>query len=112
ARAAIGDRDLAERWLERGDKRLLNHGTSPWRWHGHLMEDWEGGDGGRIGGPWDSRVLESLAGALDDLADRFGPDPEGWRWGRVHAMEFPHVLGGANPLLRRLVNRGVTGGGG
>ena len=36
-------------------------------------------------------------GALDDLGDRFGPDPEGWRWGRVHELVFPHPLGDANP---------------
>ncbi len=46
-------------------------------------------------------MLEALSGALDDLSDRFGPDPEGWRWGHVHEMEFPHPLGEANPLLRQ-----------
>ena len=100
ARAAIGDRDLAERWLDRADNGFTAHVTSPWRWHSHLMKLWEEGDEELIGRPWDDLVLESLAGALDDLGDRFGPDPEGWRWGRVHEMEFPHPLGDANPLLR------------
>jgi penicillin amidase len=111
ARAAIGDRDLCERYLDRADNGFTPHTTSPWRWHSHLMKLWEEGDEGLIGRPWDELVLEALAGALDDLGDRFGPDPEGWRWGRVHEMEFPHPLGEANPLLRRLLNRRLRAGG-
>jgi penicillin G amidase len=111
ARAAIGDRDLGERWLDRADNGFTSHVTSPWRWHSHLMALWEEGDEELIGGPWDELALEALAGALEDLGDRFGPDPEGWRWGRVHEMEFPHPLGEANPLLRRLLNRRLRTGG-
>ena len=111
ARAAIGDRDLCERWLDRADNGFIRHVSSPWRWHSHLMKLWEEGDEGLIGRPWDDLVLEALSGALDDLGDRFGPDPEGWRWGHVHAIEFPHALGEANPLLRRLLNRTLRAGG-
>ena len=111
ARAAIGDRDLAERWLDRADNGFTPHITSPWRWHSHLMRLWEEADEELIGRPWDELVLEALAGALDDLEERFGPDPEGWRWGHVHEMEFPHPLGEANPLLRRLLNRRLRAGG-
>jgi penicillin amidase len=111
ARAAIGDRDLCERWLDRADNGFTPHVTSPWRWHSHLMGLWEEGDEDLIGRPWDDLVLEALAGALDDLGDRFGPDPEGWRWGHVHEMEFPHPLGEANPLLRKLLNRSLRAGG-
>jgi penicillin amidase len=111
ARAAIGDRDLVERWLSRADNGFLSHVTSPWRWHSHLMDLWEEGDEELIGRSWEALVLESLSGALDDLGDRFGPSPEGWRWGRVHEMEFPHPLGDANPLLRRLLNRRLEVGG-
>jgi penicillin G amidase len=111
ARAAIGDRDLCERWLDRADNGFTPHVTSPWRWHSHLMKLWEEGDEDLIGRPWDELVLEALAGALDDLSDRFGPDPEGWRWGQVHEMEFPHPLGEANPLLRKLLNRSLRAGG-
>ncbi len=111
ARAAIGDRDLCERWLDRADNGFTPHVTSPWRWHSHLMNLWEEGDEELIGRSWDGLVLEALAGALDDLSDRFGPDPEGWRWGHVHEMEFPHPLGEANPLLRKLLNRSLRAGG-
>jgi penicillin G amidase len=111
ARAAIGDRDLCERWLDRADNGFLAHVASPWRWHSHLMDLWQEADDELIGRPWEDLVLEALAGALDDLADRFGPDPEGWRWGHVHEMEFPHALGDANPLLRKLLNRSLRAGG-
>jgi penicillin G amidase len=111
AREAIGDRDLCERWLDRADNGFTPHTTSPWRWHSHLMKLWEEADEELIGRPWDDLVLEALAGALDDLEERFGPDHEGWRWGRVHEMEFPHPLGDANPLLRRLLNRRLRAGG-
>jgi penicillin amidase len=111
ARCAIGDRDLCERWLDRADNGFTAHTTSPWRWHSHLMKLWAEADEALIGRPWDDLVLESLSGALDDLTDRFGPDPEGWRWGRVHEMEFPHPLGAANPLLRKLLNRSLRAGG-
>ncbi|MGE5408144.1 MAG: penicillin acylase family protein [Syntrophothermus sp.] len=111
ARAAIGDRDLCERWLDRADNGFTAHTTSPWRWHSHLMALWEEADEELIGRDWDGLALEVLAGALDDLEERFGPDPEGWRWGRVHEMEFPHPLGGANPVLRRVFNRRLRAGG-
>lgn len=111
ARAAIGDRDLVERWLDRADNGFTPHVTSPWRWHSHLMDLWEEADEELIGRPWDELALEALAGGLDDLTDRFGPDPDGWRWGDVHEMEFPHALGNANPVLHRLLNRRVRAGG-
>ncbi|HWO83732.1 MAG TPA: penicillin acylase family protein [Solirubrobacterales bacterium] len=111
ARAAIGDRDLCERWLDRAGNGFLPHVTSPWRWHSHLMDLWAEGDEELIGRPWDGLVLEALAGALDDLGDRFGPDPEGWQWGRVHELKFPHPLGDANPLFDRLLNRRLRAGG-
>jgi penicillin amidase len=111
ARAVIGDRDLSERWLDRADNGFTPHVTSPWRWHSHLMALWEEADAELIGRSWDQLALEALAGALDDLEERFGPDPQGWRWGRVHEMEFPHPLGDANPVLRRLFNRRLRAGG-
>ena len=111
ARAVIGDRDLSERWLDRADNGFTPHITSPWRWHSHLMKLWEEADDELIGRPWEELVLEALAGALDDLEERFGPNPDDWRWGQVHEMEFPHPLGEANPLLRRLLNRRLRAGG-
>jgi penicillin amidase len=111
ARAAIGDRDLAERWLDRADNGFIAHVTSPWRWQSHLLKLWEEGDGELIGRDWDELALDSLRGAMDELADRYGADPEGWRWGEVHALDFPHALGAANPLLAKVFNRTMHVGG-
>lgn len=111
ARAAIGDRDLSERWLDRADNGFITHITSPWRWQSHLLALWDEGDEALVGREWDELALDSLRGAMDDLADRFGPDPNGWRWGRVHALRFPHALGGANALLERIFNRTLEVGG-
>ncbi|HZK16198.1 MAG TPA: penicillin acylase family protein, partial [Solirubrobacterales bacterium] len=110
-RAVVGDRDLAERWLDRSDSAFTSHVSSPWRWQSHLMELWDEGDSELIGRPWDDLALDALRGALEDLREIFGDDPAGWRWGRVHRLEFPHPLGAANPLLRRLFNRRLEVGG-
>jgi penicillin amidase len=110
-RAAIGDRDLAERYLDRADNGFVAHVTSPWRWQSHLLRLWEEGDDQLIGGSWDELVLEALRGALDDLTDRFGPDPERWLWGEVHALRFPHALGAVNPLTELIFNRILHPGG-
>jgi penicillin G amidase len=112
ARAAIRDRDLAERWLDRSDSGFINHVTAPWRWHSHLLALWGEGDEQLIGRSWDGLALDALRGALDSLAERFGRDPEGWRWGRVHPLEFPHVIGEANPVFAQVFNRRLEAGGG
>lgn len=112
ARAAIRDRDLAERWLDRSDSGFTNHVTSPWRWHSHLLALWEEGDEELVGRSWEALALDALRGALDDLEDRFGPDQETWRWGRVHRLEFPHAIGAANPVLAQIFNRRLEAGGG
>jgi penicillin amidase len=39
-------------------------------------------------------VEETAAEALADLEARFGADPEGWRWGTLHAVSFRHPLDG------------------
>ena len=53
ARAVIGDRDLAERWLDRADNGFLAHVTSPWRWQTHVLALWEEADEELIGRSWD-----------------------------------------------------------
>ena len=111
ARAAMGDRDLAARWLDRADNGFIAHVTTPWRWQSHLMALWEEGDDELVGRPWDDLVLDALRAALDDLETRFGPDPDGWRWGRVHLLEFPHALAEGSPLMERIFGRSVEVGG-
>src|SRR5204863_7479163 len=111
-RAAIGDRDLAERYLDRAGNGFISHVTSPWRWQAHLLALWAEGDERVIGGSWDELALEALRGALDDLEGRFGPDPGNWRWGQVHELHFPHALGGGHPVAERVFNRTLHTGGG
>jgi penicillin amidase len=112
ARAAIRDRDLVERWLDRSTSGFTNHVTAPWRWQTRLMDLWEEGDEELIGRSWDELALDSLRAAHDDLADRFGPDPDAsWRWGQVHRITFRHPLGEANPLFDRIFNRTLAAGG-
>ena len=108
----IGDRDLAERWLDRADNGFMAHVSSPWRWQAHMLALWEEGDEELIGRSWDELALDSLRGALTDLASRFGDDPADWRWGSVHELHFPHALGAANPALGWLLNRSLEVGGG
>jgi penicillin amidase len=112
ARAVIGDRDLAERWLDRAHNGFMAHVSSPWRWQAHMLALWEEGDEELIGRSWEGLALDSLRGALTDLAHRFGDDPADWRWGRVHELHFPHALGAANPALGWLLNRSLQVGGG
>jgi hypothetical protein len=111
-RAAIEDRDLAERWLDRADNGFVAHVTSPWRWQSHLLSLWEEGDEDLVGRSWEELVLDALRGALDDLDGELGPDQEAWRWGRVHPLVFGHPLGEANPLLAWIFNRRLEVGGG
>jgi penicillin G amidase len=111
ARAAIGDRDLAERWLDRAHNGFMAHVTSPWRWQSHLLALWDDGDEELIGRAWPELALDALRGALDELATRFGADPEGWTWGKVHALEFRHALGDASPILAWIFNRRLEVGG-
>jgi penicillin G amidase len=112
ARASLGDRDLAERWLDRADNGFVSHVTSPWRWQSHLLALWAEADEELIGRPWDDLVLDSLRAAMDDLESEFGPDQDSWRWGRVHPLVFPHALGAANPMFARIFNRRLEVGGG
>ena len=113
ARLAIRDRDLAERWLDRSHSGFTNHVTSPWRWQTHLLRLWEEGDDELIGRPWDELALDCLRGALDDLADRFGPDPDGLALGPHPPARLPaRARRGANPLFDHIFNRSLEAGGG
>jgi penicillin amidase len=111
-RAAIHDRDLSERWMDRASNGFLDHNTSTWRWYSHLLSLWDKGDEELIGRPWAELVADALRGALDDLEGAWGLDESQWRWGRVHKLDFPHALGGVNPVLGRIFNRSLEVGGG
>jgi penicillin amidase len=40
----------------------------------------------------DRILLESLGGAIADVADKLGSDSSQWRWGRLHVAKFDHAL--------------------
>lgn len=46
-------------------------------------------------------ILESLRAATDELAQRLGPDPHTWAWGRLHVAKWePAIASLADPQLR------------
>jgi penicillin amidase len=52
-------------------------------------------------------ILETLKAATDELAQRLGPDPHSWAWGRLHyAMWEPAVGVLANPELKAQMSVG------
>lgn len=48
----------------------------------------------------DALAAAALERAMQDLERELGPDPEGWRWGELHAITWPHPLGATRPLHR------------
>ena len=116
--AAVRDPRQVEHYLSKSELGLIKVVSSPWRFHARLLELWDEGDSPWFasesnpeGRSWDDVALESLASALDELERRFGPDPDRWRWGRVHGVEFAHPFAEANPLFARIFSRSVVAGG-
>jgi penicillin G amidase len=114
--AVIGDPDYAERWRSRSQLGFTPMVSSPWRFQARLIELWDEGDSELIGGrSWDDLALQALASALDELEQRYGRDPSGWTWGRVHGVKFTHPLGEgdarASRVLDRLLSRRLPAGG-
>jgi penicillin amidase len=56
----------------------------------------EGEPAGWFGADADRSAVaqEAAAEALADLEARFGADPAGWRWGKLHSVSFRHPLDG------------------
>jgi penicillin amidase len=117
-RAAVPDPELQERWMNKSGVPLFEIVSSPWRFQERLLELWDEGDPTWFASPsqpegrgWNDVALESLEKALDGLEERFGGNQDRWNWGRVHAAEFMHPFGAANPIFRRIFNRKVEVGG-
>jgi penicillin amidase len=116
AEAAIGHEGDADRWQSKSLLGFTPVNSAPWRWQARLLELWDEGDRELIGGrSWDDLALDALSAALDELEQRWGADPSGWRWGRVHGLRFAHALGsGHSPVskvLERVLSRRVPAGG-
>jgi penicillin G amidase len=115
--AAIGDAGDAARWRSKSRMGFTPMTAAPWRFHARLLELWEEADPELVGGrDWEEMAVEALTRALDKLEQRYGEDPTGWRWGRVHGVRFPHPLGEgrapASRVLDRLLSRRRPAGGG
>jgi penicillin amidase len=116
ADAVIGDAAGAQHWIARSRIGFTEMTASPWRFQARMLELWDEGDAELIGGrEWDDLALEALRAALEELRERHGDDPAGWRWGKVHGLRFVHPLGegntSASKLLDRLLSRRVPAGG-
>lgn len=55
---------------------------------------------------------KSLALALADLSERFGPQMTGWRWGTAHHATFSHSVFGFVPILKDMFGLQAPMGGG
>ncbi|MEW6735410.1 MAG: penicillin acylase family protein [Acidobacteriota bacterium] len=71
--------------IERNDRSLLEEVTATQSWHDILQKSFEQ--------------------AVAELAQRFGPNPQRWYWGRLHRAKFEHPLGKV-AALRPFFNRG------
>lgn len=54
----------------------------------------------------DALVRTTLEAAMEELRTRFGDDPSGWGWGKLHTIWFRHPLAGAMPPLDDLLSAG------
>ncbi|MEA2459640.1 MAG: penicillin amidase [Thermoleophilaceae bacterium] len=116
ADAVIGDAAGAEHWIARSRIGFTEMTSSPWRFQARLLELWDEGDAELIGGRnWSELALGALRAALAELSDRYGHDPAGWRWGRVHGIRFVHPMGeghtNASKALDRILSRRLAAGG-
>jgi penicillin amidase len=46
----------------------------------------------------EAAIHSAFQAALDELAERVGPDPESWQWGRLHRVRLRHPLSGRGEL--------------
>jgi penicillin amidase len=50
-------------------------------------------------------VLRNLETTVEWLSAKYGKDPTGWQWGKLHRVYFPHAMA-LNKLLAPVFNRG------
>jgi penicillin amidase len=54
----------------------------------------------------DDILRATLDKSVREIRDALEDDPQGWRWGRLHTLEFQHPLGRASRLLGFYFDRG------
>ncbi len=82
-------------WQERLQRMVLEN-DSPW------FDD-QGTTG--ITETRDDLFHKAAVDATKELADRWGHNPEKWRWGKVHRIEY------LNPIRKKGIGKGLLGGG-
>ena len=112
ARAAIGDHDLAERWLDRADNGFIAHVTSPWRWQSHLLALWDEGDE-EPGRPALGRARPRCAARGSRRpGGQAGRGPGGLALGRSPPARLPARARRGESLFGWIFNRRLEVGGG
>lgn len=54
----------------------------------------------------DDLLASTLAAAYADCAERMGPDPAGWAWGKLHQIYFQHALSAIDAAASPKINVG------
>ena len=85
------------RWWE-VVRRLVEEPRSPW---------WDDVTTSRVE-TRDDILVDAMAGAHRELAERFGDDPGRWTWGAMHTLTLEHQTFGTSGIgpVERLFNRG------
>lgn len=89
-------KDLAG-WLlgEKGLNPLAPHASHATRYQGAIVLACLQGDNTLLppGHTWDGFLQSSYEETLQRLEKRFGGEPKGWRWGKLHLLKMEHPLG-------------------
>ncbi len=54
----------------------------------------------------DDVIRKSLTEAITELENKYGKDPAGWQWGRMHYVVFKHAFAGVSSILDHYINIG------
>jgi len=60
---------------------------------------------------WEAAIRRAMQNAVRRLTNTYGPDPEGWAWGKIRPLTFTHPLGARWPL-NKVFNLGPLAHGG
>lgn len=95
---------LFQRWCGAPVSTLGVLGGQAGRYVSFLLRAWSTGDPpGPSMPPWPQLLRAAWEAALEELAQRLGPDTAAWRWGRLHVFRPAHPLS-AVPALTDLLS--------
>lgn len=82
------------------------------RYLSFLLRAWSQGERPVEGAPpWTDMLNSAWKSSLEELRRALGPDPQSWRWGRLHTFQPSHPLAIWAPLARLLNPRTIELGG-